>query len=176
MILRLASLLALVWAFGFALFVLMLPGPADDRRTDAIVVLTGGAGRIQRGMALLQADRAERMLVAGVDRRVLPRELAAQYDVPESLFRKRITLGRESVDTRTNAMEAAAWIDARRYRSVRLVTTDWHMPRARFELSHALGPSITLITDAVPSEAGLMLLLTEYNKYLLRRAAALFGI
>jgi len=50
------------------------------------------------------------------------------------------------------------------------------MPRARFELSQVLEPDIVLVADAVPSEPGLMLLLTEYNKYLLRRAAALFGI
>ena len=176
MIVRFFSLMIVIWALGFAAFVLMLPEPADDRRTDAIVVLTGGAGRIQRGAALLQAGKAQRMLVAGVDRRVLPHELAAEHDVPESLFARRITLGHESVDTRTNAVEAGDWIDAHRFRSVRLVTTDWHMPRARFELSQVLEPDIVLVADAVPSEPGLMLLLTEYNKYLLRRAAALFGI
>lgn len=176
MIARITGLVVILWALGFALFVLMLPGPADDRRTDAIVVLTGGAGRIQRGMALMQTGKAKRMLVSGVDRRVRPHELAAEHRVPASLFYKMIDLGHESVDTRTNAVEAAAWLRHHHYRTVRLVTTDWHMPRARFELSRALDNGTVLVADAVPSEAGLSLLLKEYNKYLLRRAAALVGI
>lgn len=176
MILRLLALPPLLWALGFALFVVMLPAPGDDRATDGIVVLTGGPGRIQRGISLLQADKGRRMLVSGVDRRVKPHELAVEYDVPDRLFDRHIDLGHESVDTRSNAIEAASWLRRHRYRSVRLVTTDWHMPRARFELSRALDAGIILVPDAVKSHPGLVLLLREYNKYLLRRAAALMGI
>ena len=176
MTVRILSLLAVLWALGGVLFAVLLPDAADNRPTDAIVVLTGGAGRIQRGVELLQAGKAKRMLVAGVDRRVKPHELAVEHRVPVSLFEQRIALGHESVDTRSNAIEAAAWLRRNHYHSVRLVTTDWHMPRARFELAHALDPDIILITDAVPSEPTLALLVREYNKYLLRRAAAPFGV
>jgi uncharacterized SAM-binding protein YcdF (DUF218 family) len=175
-ILRLAAIPTLLWALGFALFVILLPGPADDRTTDGIVVLTGGPGRIQRGIHLLQAGKARRMLVSGVDRRVKPHELAAEYDAPRRLFQRQIDLGHESVDTRSNAIEAAAWLKKRDYKSVRLVTTDWHMARARFELRHAVGKDVEVVADAVPSEPALVPLLKEYNKYLLRRASALFGI
>lgn len=176
MIVRLLALPPLLWALGFALFVVLLPAPADDRPTDAIVVLTGGPGRIQRGISLLQADKAKRMLVSGVDRRVKPHELAVEYDVPDRLFDRKIDLGHESVDTRSNAIEASSWLRRHGYRTVRLVTTDWHMPRARFELSRALDADVVLIADAVKSRPGLVLLLREYNKYLLRCAAALVGI
>lgn len=176
MIWRLLSIPLLLWTLGFAPFVLTLPGPADDRQTDAIVVLTGGAGRIQRGLALLQAGKAERMLISGVDRRVLPHELALEHGAPRALFEARIELGHEAVDTRSNALEAGQWITRRGYRSVRLVTTDWHMPRARFELASVVGGDVALVADAVPSHPGFRLLFKEYNKYLLRRAAALFGI
>jgi uncharacterized SAM-binding protein YcdF (DUF218 family) len=176
MILRLLAIPVLLWVLGFALFALMLPTPADDRATDGIVVLTGGAGRIQRGIHLLEQGKAKRMLVSGVDRRVKPHELAAEYDASAKLFDRQIDLGHESVDTRTNAVEAARWLERRHYRSVRLVTTDWHMARARFELAHALDSNVTLLADAVPSDPQLLPLLKEYNKYLLRRASALFGI
>jgi uncharacterized SAM-binding protein YcdF (DUF218 family) len=175
-ILRLAAIPPLLWALGFVLFVTLMPGPADDQPTDAIVVLTGGPGRIQRGISLLQAGKAKRMLVSGVDRRVKPHELAAEYDAPSRLFERKIDLGHESVDTRSNAIEAAEWLEKRSYRSVRLVTTDWHMARARFELRHAVGPDVEVVADAVPSDPQLVPLLKEYNKYLLRRASALFGI
>src|SRR5690606_22838652 len=46
MIKRLISLLFLAWVLGFAWFALLPPMPAPPQKTDAIVVLTGGPGRI----------------------------------------------------------------------------------------------------------------------------------
>ena len=175
MILRVAAALLLAWLLGFAWFAIGLPGPADDRLTDAIVVPTGGAGRVQRGLTLLERHRARRMLVSGADRRVQPHELAASFDAPPALVDCCIDLGHEAVDTRTNAQETAAWIRSHGYRSVRLVTTDWHMARARFELARLAGP-VVIVEDAVPSEPGLAVLLNEYDKYLLRRLTAPFGL
>ena len=176
MISRALSFLILVYLFGYALFVVLLPRPADDRRTDAIVVLTGGAGRIERGLDLIERGRADRMLISGVARTVRPVELAAQYDADERLFDCCIDLGLESVDTRSNAVETARWLERRKLKTVRLVTTDWHMPRAEFELSRQVGSEIDMFGDAVESNPSFRQLFTEYNKYLLRRAAVFLGI
>lgn len=173
MIQRLLSGLLLVWALGFIWFAIDLPRPAGPEHTDGIVVLTGGPGRVQRGTAALAAGQAERMLISGVDRRVTEPEIASLYRIPVDL-RDQVDLGRGAVDTRSNAQETAAWIAAHDYHSIRLVTTDWHMRRARFELTRALG-SVRIVPDAVPSEPGLVALLREYNKFLLRRGAALAG-
>jgi len=173
MIWRILAVPVLLWTLGFAWFATFLPGPADDRRTDAIVVLTGGPGRVQRGLAMLQAGRAQRMLISGVDRRVRPVDLAQAQHVPPGLL-DRIDLGREAIDTRSNADETTAWLARHHYKSVRLVTTDWHMRRARFELKRTLA-DFDVLPDAVPSEPSLPGLLREYDKYLLRRAAALVG-
>jgi uncharacterized SAM-binding protein YcdF (DUF218 family) len=172
---RLFSLGLIVWLLGFALFVVSLPGPAGDTRTDAIVVLTGGSGRIQRGLDHLAAGHARRMLVSGVDPTVRVEELAQLQNAPRQLFACCVDLGKEAVDTRSNAAEAARWLKRRKFRSVRLVTTDWHMPRARFELERAVGDSVRIVPDAVDSAPGLVGLFAEFNKYLLRRAAALVG-
>ncbi|MDO6416317.1 YdcF family protein [Sphingomonas sp. BIUV-7] len=174
MMLRLLSTVLLLWALGFALFASTLPHPADDRVTDGIVVLTGGPGRVQRGVALLQAGKARRMLVSGVDRQVRPAELATINRFPHALL-SRIDLGAEAVDTRSNADEAAAWIASYRFHTIRVVTTDWHMRRARLELAQQLPRDVTLLPDAIPSTPNLVALLREYNKYLLRRAATLIG-
>jgi uncharacterized SAM-binding protein YcdF (DUF218 family) len=176
MIVRLLAALAIIWALGFAIFAIALPTPADGMRTDAVIVLTGGPGRIQRGIARIEAGTAKRMLISGVDRRVKPHELAAEYGVPRRLFDRRVDLGTESFDTRTNADESGAWLRKHRYRSVRLITTDWHMPRARYELSRVVDPGVLVIADPVPSTPGLTALLAEYNKYLLRRITAPFGL
>jgi uncharacterized SAM-binding protein YcdF (DUF218 family) len=173
---RTLSMILLVYLLGYALFAVLIPEPADDRQTDAIVVLTGGANRMERGLDLLRRGRAKRMLVSGVDRNVRPADLARTYPGSEPLFACCIDLGREAVDTRSNAEEVARWLKHRNLGSVRLVTTDWHMPRARFELSRQLGSNLPLLGDAVESRPSFRQLFTEYNKYLLRRAAVLVGI
>jgi uncharacterized SAM-binding protein YcdF (DUF218 family) len=170
-----ASLL-LLYVLGYALFTVMLPRPAGLEQTDAIVVLTGGAKRFERGLGLLQQGKAKRMLVSGVARTVRPGELAAQYNVGDRIFACCIDLGRESVDTRSNAEEVSRWVAKHRVRSIRLITTDWHMPRARFELSRRLPGDIDVLADAIESNPAFSQLFTEYNKYILRRAAVLVGI
>ena len=176
MISRALATLLLVYLLGYAFFVVLLPKPADDRRTDGIVVLTGGAKRIERGLDLVARGRADRLLISGVDRIVRPGELAAQYKTRAGLFECCVDLGRESVDTRSNGSETARWVKQKKFKTVRLVTTDWHMPRARFELSQQLGDDVAVLSDAVQSNPSFRSLFTEYNKYLLRRAAVIVGI
>ncbi len=176
MIRRLVSLILIVWLLGLAWFVVSLPRPAGDLKTDAIVVLTGGPGRIQRGLDYLARGQAKRLLVSGVDPAVRLDELAQLQKAPAHLFECCVDLGKDAVDTRSNAVEAAQWLKRKNFRSVRLVTTDWHMPRARFELERAVGNNVAVTADAVDSAPGLVTLFAEYNKYLLRRASALLGI
>lgn len=176
MISRFFGTLLLVWLFGFLWFALFLPQPASEKvATDGIVVLTGSKGRIERGLALLRNRMGDELLVSGVDRDVKPAEFAHAYKVPRDLM-KRITLGREAVDTRSNAVETSDWLERRNYASVRFITADWHMRRARYELTQQLREPVSIVADAVASRPSLLVLMREYNKYLLRRAARLFGI
>lgn len=175
MIARLFSLAVLLWVLGFVWFAVALPGPGPDMVTDGIVVVTGGPGRIPRGLALLEAKQARRMLISGVDRRVRPQDMIAEYHASPRLIACCVDLGAESVDTRSNADETAAWVAQHRYRTLRLVTTDWHMARARFELARVLDRRVTILSDGVRSEPGFLVLMKEYTKYLLRRIAAPLG-
>ncbi|NIJ21205.1 uncharacterized SAM-binding protein YcdF (DUF218 family) [Sphingomonas naasensis] len=178
MIWRICLLLLVAWALGFAFFLLSLGKPLDNRKTDAIVVLTGGGGRIDRGLAVLRAGDARRMLVSGVDPDVRPVELAVQFRIDRRLMACCIDLGWQAVDTRSNADETAKWVREHGFKSVRLVTTDWHMPRARMELASALGGDAEVIGDAVRSGAGSpgwRVLFREYHKYLVRRIALWVG-
>ncbi|GAB5487487.1 MAG: hypothetical protein Pars2KO_10570 [Parasphingorhabdus sp.] len=177
MILRLLSFVLLIWMIGFAWFAIDLPRPAsDDQKTDSVVVLTGGPKRIDRALDILNGKKAERLLVSGVDRDVKPAELAAEYDTPESLFECCVDLGFQAVDTRSNALETARWVARREDKSMRLVTSDWHMRRARLELVRAMPPDVDIISDAVSTAPALGTLFKEYNKYLMRRLAALAGV
>ncbi|MXO75693.1 YdcF family protein [Altererythrobacter aerius] len=156
----------MLYVFGFMWFAAALPQPVGDYRTDAIVVPTGGPGRIARGLELLGDREAEAMLVTGVDPEVKPAEFAAEYKVPARWMECCVTLGFAAVDTRSNAAETAAWMTENGYRSLRLVTTDWHMRRAANELGAALPQDIVVVRDAVPSRPRLGTLFLEYNKML----------
>jgi len=163
---RLISSILVIWALGFLWFALALPQPAGPGKTDAIVVATGAGGRIPRGLDLLQQKEAPHMLVTGVDEDVKPREFAQEYDVPARLMKCCITLGFAALDTRGNARETADWVRQEKVRSIRLVTSDWHMRRAARELEGALPADVVIIRDAVHSQPTLWMLFLEYHKLL----------
>lgn len=177
MIWRLGSALLLLYALGFVLFAMTLGGPADPAaKTDAGIVLTGGDGRIERGVAVLKAGKVKRLLVAGADPLVAKKDIARLVPGSARWIRCCVDLGSESVDTRSNAAEAERWLEARGYRSYRLITSDWHMRRARFEFEREIGDKRAMVVDAVRSEPRLMTIFKEYNKYLFRRLGLLVGV
>jgi len=173
MITRIASLLVLLYALGFILFAFTLgkPARADAARTDAAVVLTGGSGRIEHAMEVLREGKAKRLLVAGADPSVTKADIARRVGGSENVLNCCVDLGSESVDTRSNAEEASRWLARHQFHSVRLITSDWHMRRARYEFDKVLGSKYQLETDAVQTQPSFVTLFGEYNKYLLRRLA-----
>lgn len=173
MISRLGSLLLLLYALGFVLFAFTLgkPAPATAKPTDAAVVLTGGPGRIEHAIDVLKAHQAQRLLVAGVDPAVTKSDLARRIPASGKWLACCVDLGSESVDTRSNAEEAGRWLAKHDYKSLRLITSDWHMRRARYEFRRILGGKCVLVSDAVRTEPSFLTLFGEYNKYLLRRLA-----
>jgi len=176
MIRRGVSLVFLAWVIGFLWFVVTLPGEADAVTTDAVIVPTGGAGRIARGLEVLDQGLAARMLVSGVDPEVRPVEFAAEFGVEPEQMECCVTLGFAAVDTRSNAAETAKWVAQNEVTSLRLVTTDWHMRRAAGEVERTLPDHVTVIRDAVPSQPDFGTLFLEYHKLLASRAAGLAEI
>jgi len=178
MIARLLAFLAILYVLGFALFAVTLgtPAAADTPKVDAIVVITGGKGRIEHAADLLAEGRAKRLLIAGADPSVRKADLVRRLGGKERLFDCCVDLGSESVDTRSNAEEAKRWLDRRGFNSIRLVTSDWHMRRARYEFNRQLDQQIEIVPDAVRTEPNFMTLCAEYNKYLLRRLSVWLDI
>jgi uncharacterized SAM-binding protein YcdF (DUF218 family) len=184
--LRIAAVLALGWLAGFVVFTATIPTPLPlSIRTDAVVVLTGGPGRLARGVAVLDADAAQRMLVSGVGKDVTREQLAVALDSGANaqlrianlaLFHNRVDLGYSAVDTRSNAEETARWMAEHHYRSLRLVTSAWHMRRATLELRAQLPADIAIQSDAVPVEPAAASVAREYTKYILRWAVLTAGV
>ena len=178
MIIRFGALLLILYALGFLLFGVTLGAPASTNaaNTDAIVVITGGGGRIEHAVDQLGKGKGKRLLIAGADPLVTKEDLIRRLKGRRRLVICCVDLGSESVDTRSNAEEARRWLERRNYRSARLITSDWHMRRAAFEFTRQLNGKVKIIPDAVKSDPNFMTLFAEYNKYLLRRLAVWLDI
>jgi uncharacterized SAM-binding protein YcdF (DUF218 family) len=178
MILRALSFLAIAYALGFALFAVTLgtPALADAPKTDAIVVLTGGKGRFERGIEMLADRKAKRLLVAGADPSVRKADLVARLGGRKKLVDCCVDLDSTSVDTRSNADEADRWMKRHGFDDLRLVTSDWHMRRAEYEFKRRMGPNVMILPDAVRTAPGFATLFMEYNKYWLRRLSVWLDI
>jgi uncharacterized SAM-binding protein YcdF (DUF218 family) len=174
MITRLGSLLVLIYAIGFVLFAFTLgkPAPATIPVTDAAIVLTGAAGRIEHAIDVVKSGKSRHLLVDGVDPSVTKQDLARRISGSSKWLTCCVDLGSESVDTRSNAEEAARWLASHNYRSLRLITSDWHMRRALYEFHRALPKKYQIVPDAVRTEPSFLTLFGEYNKFLLRRIGA----
>ncbi len=165
-------------ALGFVWFVHRVPTDEapTDRTAEGIVVLTGGALRINDAVELLAAGRGQRLLITGVNPTTHSRELARLTPRYRALFGCCIDLDHSAQNTIGNAVETRRWTRTRGFHSLLVVTSAYHMPRAIAELSHEL-PDVTLIefpvlTDRQRAEpwwsngATARLVISEYFKFI----------
>ncbi|XIA65175.1 YdcF family protein [Bradyrhizobium sp. TZ2] len=145
------------------------------RNADGIVVLTGGSSRVSDAMALLAAGYGKRLLISGVHPTSAASDISRTLPDNQSLLGCCVDLDRSAINTRSNAAETRRWVRDRGFKSLIVVTSNYHMPRAIVELSHAM-PDVALVPFAVvgdrwrdepwwTSGATLRLLLSEYVKY-----------
>jgi uncharacterized SAM-binding protein YcdF (DUF218 family) len=168
-------------AAGFVGFISQLRGaetkPAGT--ADGIVVLTGGSSRVSDAMELLAGGYGKRLLISGVyptnGALDISRSLSDNPSDNQSLLTCCVDLDYSAVNTRSNAAETRHWVHERGFKSLIVVTSNYHMPRALVELSHAM-PNVELIPFAVVADkwrdepwwtngATVRLLLSEYVKY-----------
>ena len=169
--------LLLAWGGGFVWFVRhasRITGPPPH--ADGIVVLTGGADRVETALRLLAKGDADRLLVSGIGGGADLKDLAHSAGVHPVPFGGQVTLGRGAVTTHGNAAETARWARQAGLHSLIVVTAAYHMPRALTEIGRAL-PGVRLYpapvlppgivgADGWPTAAGLRLLVEEWNKLL----------
>lgn len=178
----LAGLGGVAGGAGFLAFTAQIPArePAAVKPADAIVVLTGGSSRIIDAVGLLADGRGRRLLITGVNPTTSPDEMRRALPDGEHLMGCCIDLGHKALNTRGNALEAAEWARSRSFRSLVVVTSAWHMPRAMMELGRAL-PEVELVaypvvTNRMQAEewwkdiATVRLLVKEYAKYIMAAA------
>jgi uncharacterized SAM-binding protein YcdF (DUF218 family) len=165
-------------AVGFIAFLSQLRGveikPA--RNADGIVVFTGGSSRVSDAMELLAAGYGKRLLISGVHPTNAVSDISRSLPDNHALLGCCVDLDRSAVNTRSNAAETRRWARGRGFKSLIVVTSNYHMPRAVLEMSHAM-PDIALIPYPVVGEkwrdepwweggATFRLVLSEYVKYI----------
>ncbi|MEA2883466.1 MAG: hypothetical protein QOH32_2722 [Bradyrhizobium sp.] len=144
-------------------------------KADGIVVLTGGSSRVSDAMELLAGGYGKRLLISGVHPTNAASDISRSLPDNQALLHCCVDLDRSAVNTRSNAAETRRWARERGFKSLIVVTSNYHMPRAIVELSHAM-PDVELIPFSVIGEkwrdepwwtsgATLRLLLSEYAKY-----------
>jgi uncharacterized SAM-binding protein YcdF (DUF218 family) len=102
-------------------------------RVDLIVVLTGGRGRLREGVALLRAGKGERLLISGMQVGTSIESVFQANQIGELTpeLRDRIVPGMTSSSTFENARETRGAIEKYNPKSVLLITSNYHLPRAR---------------------------------------------
>ena len=178
-VLALTGAVLLAWIWGLIDFIDRIPESVKDEesRTDAIIVLTGGTLRLEKGFELLSKKMAGKLLVSGVAKGIQMEEVLVAAGLTPDELDCCVTLGYMAEDTGSNAIESAVWVHTNKIASIRLVTSSYHMPRSLLEF-HATIPGMEVIPHPVFPEHVMVeewwarpgtasLVVAEYNKYLL---------
>jgi uncharacterized SAM-binding protein YcdF (DUF218 family) len=166
------------WLVGLVAFVASIPHGVEDgdTATDAIVVWTGGSQRLETGLRLLADGLAGKMFVSGVHPATTVADLVERGAVPPEAVACCVEAGREAADTTGNAAETAEWMQRLGFRSLRLVTSSYHMPRSLLEIRRALPDAVIVPHPVFPGHVDTegwwrrprtaLLIAREYTKYL----------
>ncbi len=149
----LALAILVVLGGGFVWFVSHVPATEVtlDRNADGIVVMTGGASRISDAIELLAAGHGKRLLISGVNPTTSSAEIARKNPRHEGLVACCVDLDHSAINTVGNALETRRWVRDRKFTSLIVVTSAYHMPRTMAELEKQM-PDVALVPFPVVTE------------------------
>ena len=160
----------ILWIGGYGLFMINTLSRSitqPQTKTDAIIVLTGGNHRIKSGLSLFASGLSPNLFITGVHEAVKKEDITQISDCC-------ITLGHKATTTLENAYETKEWIKAQNIKTIRLVTSAYHMDRALLEFRNAI-PNIEIIPHPIHEDKKQLhdinfwrITFSEYNKNLFR--------
>jgi len=178
---KLAVFVLALWLCGIFMFISQIPDdhgiPMDD--TDAVVILTGGSLRLEEGLSIFSAFNSKKLLISGIGDGVTVKDLLGASN-SEHLLDKvgaEVVLGNIATSTITNALETKIFMELNNFSSMRLVTSNYHIPRSKLIFEHIM-PNKSIIYHPVYSvnfckegyyisPRSFMMVASEYNKYLM---------
>ncbi|MCE2991934.1 MAG: YdcF family protein [Candidatus Jidaibacter sp.] len=179
---KIICLLAAAWLLGIIIFIANIPDEhtPSTELTDAVIVLTGGSLRLEEGVNIFQAFPSKKLLISGIGEGVTIKDLPTTSHHLDEDMQNKIVLGEIASSTITNAYETKIFMELNNFRSMRLVTSSYHIPRTKLIFEHVL-PNVTIIYHPVYSAnfrkngyyispKSFLMVSNEYNKYLLTLA------
>ena len=185
-----------IWLVGFSIFSVYSltanPVLAKKGQADAIVVLTGGSNRVTTGLALLSQNASDKLFISGTHQDVNVDDIL-EMNNGDTKWKCCIYLDPLAVDTKSNAVQTVKWVTKNKIDSIILVTSGYHMIRARNEIDMVLSrfyedkqrptPDLLIYEFPLPLESletkslsFWKLMLGEYNKTILSFAKRLFNV
>ncbi len=160
--------------YAFTLYKTPLP---PYEKAEAIVVLTGGKNRVVEGFNLLEKDAAPILFISGVHPDVKVSELIDLWKKGHQHMQCCVILGYQAGNTAGNALETSKWIKEKGFKTIRLVTSDYHMPRTLLNFSLS-APDISIIPHPTETKElkdihwwlereNFYMITREYNKFIL---------
>jgi uncharacterized SAM-binding protein YcdF (DUF218 family) len=119
---------------------------------DCGVVLTGAAGRIREGIALLSQGQIQKLVVSGVHQHSTLAEMFPEILFYPEIKLENVILERRSNSTAGNAQSSLPIVEALSCQSVLLITHDYHMYRALKTFNQIFPGSIKIIPYKMPSD------------------------
>ncbi len=138
---------------------------------DSIVVLTGDKFRISKGMETLSNGTGKKLLLSGVNKNIKLTNIKNEFPKYKKFFDCCVDIESISSNTFENSRETFLWLEKNKYNSVLIVSSDYHMPRAKLEFERFLSTE-NIYYQPVISNIGvntvgkIKKLFLEYIKYM----------
>lgn len=175
--LSIGTLLLLYIVILFSLFINELRVATDEiTYADAIVVLTGGTGRVEEGLRLFREGRGGYLILSGVEETSTLDTIFPGRNLKTTVDTSRIIIDIESRRTLDNAFNVKKIVEDKGFKSLILVTSNYHMKRAFTLFSKAIYGDVKLYRHPVrgpnfkdeewwQSQKSLKLVTSEFFKY-----------
>lgn len=151
-----ALLIALmIWGLGLLAFTGRVDQSTPAKEppvADGVVALTGASNlRLEAATKLLEEGKGQRLLISGVNREATRADVQTVTKAVKPIYDCCVDLGFAAANTVGNARETAEWAKSKSYKSLIVVTADYHMPRSMLELRAAM-PQVELYAYPVKTD------------------------
>lgn len=166
----------LLWFGGFAIFNYHIHNYNIDKtsKTDAIIALTGGSNRIKEAVELINNRLSNILFISGVKKGISFEEIAHTQNLKINPTCS-IIIEQASTNTVENAIQTSEWMKKNNIKTIRLVTSNYHIPRSYLEFK-TNNPDLKIIINPVYSNkvsdkwwkngGSFMLIASEYTKFM----------